>query len=160
MESCCGSAGGDCSREALFKIRVQQILRCLTGQFPALFVAADFWRQMVVSYDEDAYADAQTQRWVRLDEQVSVFFFEAKERFYQAEVGIINQRTKYVLAVQSLGLVAGDHVIIQGTSYFIAEIEQLADICKLKLAQEKSNFVMPGRNVATYRILGMRVRLA
>lgn len=158
--SCCGSQGGSCSTENLFKIRVQQILRCLGGQFPNLFILADFWRQMVVSYNEDNYADNQVQQWVRLDEQVSVFFFEAKERFYQAETGIINQRTKYILSAQDLGLVAGDHVVIVGTSYFIDEVEQLAGISKLKLAQEKSNFIMPGRNVATYRIMGMRVRMA
>ena len=160
MASCCGDAGGACSRENLFKIRVQQILRCLQGQFPALFVNADFWRQMVISYDVAAYADEQTQQWVRLDESVDVFFFESRERFYQAEVGIINQRTKYILTAQDLGLVAGDTVVITGTSYFIAEIEELAGISKLKLAQEKSSFVMPGRGVATYRIMGMRVRIA
>lgn len=160
MASCCGDAGGDCSRESLFKARVQQILRCLQGQFPSIFIKADFWRQTVVSYDGSIYSDDQTQQWVRLDEQVGAFFFEAKERFYQAEVGIINQRTKYLLVDQNLGLVAGDHVIVFGTSYFIDEIEQLSTIAKLKLAQEKSNFVMPGRDVATYRIMTMRVRVA
>lgn len=152
------------AREAAFRLRLQQVLRALGCQFPSLFQKADFWRKMVVSVDPNVYADDQVEHWVRLDEKVSVCFYEKKERFYQAEVGVINERIKYVFTVENLGLVAGDHTIIAGISYMIVEIEQQAGIVLLKVSPEKSNFVLPARNMnssyRTYRIMGMKACVA
>lgn len=152
------------AREELFRKRLQQVLRALGCQFPSLFQKADFWRQMVVSQDPNAYGDDQTQQWVRLDEKVIVFFYQKKERFYQAEVGIINERVTYIFTTEGLGLVSGDHVIVQGVSYMIVEIDQQAGVVQLKVAPEKSNFIQPDRNMdgsyRTYRIMGMRTRIA
>jgi len=158
--SCCPATMGDCSRENLFRARVLQVLSCLQGDYPTLFTKADFWRRTPVANDPDQYADETPQVWVRLGEEIPVFFFEMRERFYQADIGIINQRSKYLLIPNGMGLVAGDHAIVHGESYFIFEHETQAGIERLKIQQEKSQFIMPGRSVPTYREFSMRVRLA
>lgn len=158
--SCCDTQGGACSRESLFRTRLQQFLRCMTGQFPTLFVRADFWRQMVVSTDPTKYADEQAMVWVRLWEKESVFFMEIKERFYQESVGVINQRIKYLICDDTLHLTPGDHAVINGESYKITEREAVGGIVKMKVEQQKSDFIAPARDLPTYRIFGMRASVA
>lgn len=155
-----GITPGPHTREALFRIRVQQILKGLAGQYPSVYVTADFWRYTVVSADPNTYLDKQPQTWVRLSESIPVFFFEKHERFYQAGTGIINQRKRYVICPDNLGLVSGDTVIVNGNSLMISEHEEMVGVCRLTVEQEKSNFVQPARNAPTYRQLGMKARIA
>lgn len=158
--SCCDVAGGDCSRESLFRTRVQQVLQCLVGQFPTLFVKANFWRQQVVSTDSNKYADEQAMVWVRLWDMQTVFMIDVRERFYQADVGIINERVRYILCDDILRIVSGDHIVVHGESYKVTENEAVGGIAKLKIEQQKSDFVAPARNLPTYRIFGMRGSVA
>jgi hypothetical protein len=152
------------TQEDRFRDRLLQVLTGLGIRFPSLFRTADFWRQTVISYDPTAYADDQTQVWVRLGEQVPVFFYEKMERFYQAETGIINERVTYLFATELLDLVSGDHVIVSGISYLIVNIDKQAGVVQLKISPEKSNFVMPDRNMdgsyRTYRLFSARARIA
>lgn len=147
---------GPYSRETLFRIRAQQVLGALGVQYPSLFVTGDFWRQLVLDIDPEVYSDTQLMKWTRLAEQEPIFFFAKNERFYQIDIGVINQVQRYIMCPSELGIVEGDHAVVNGESYRVVERQEAAGICKLMVDLAKSNWVNPGRDVPTYRLIGMR----
>jgi len=136
------------------------ILACLGSQVPSMFVTVDLWRQTVISVDPTLFADEQVMVWVRLAENVPVMVIESKRRFYKEEIGVINEFSRYLVSADPLFIRPGDHVCYGGESHFISEIETQAGITKAKIEQQKSAFIMPARTDPTYRILGMRARIA
>jgi len=149
-----------CSREDIFKERVQFILKRMEQQFPSLFFRADFWRQQTLDAGEDTYPDRNPMVWVRLSENIPVFVFEKNERFFQADIGVVNYRAKYMIVPEYLDLLAGDHATFFGGSYFISERASQGGVAKLKIEEQKSNFKAPSRTLPVQRILGVKVSIA
>jgi hypothetical protein len=147
-----------CLREAAFRTRVQGVLAALACQYPSLMVRVDLWRPKVVSHDT-RFTDDEIEQWIRLDEQVLCMKLEQIERFYQADVGIINQKNEFILLPEGYGLRPDDHVVIQNVGYLVAEATEQMGVCRLKVTREKSRFTVPGRFDTVYREMGIRARV-
>lgn len=158
MSCGCTNSEPGCAREAIFKSRVQTVLGALACQFPSLFIRVDFWRPRVVEIT-DGYADSDVEKWVRLAESVEAFVLEQPERFFQSEVGIINQTNRFLIIPEGLGLRPDDHVIVQGEAWLIVEAVEQAGVAKVKLDRTKNRFVRPGRFDPTYRQIGVKVAI-
>lgn len=150
------------TRDAIFRQRVQDVLLALQAQFPSLAIVIDAWRPYVVSEDTGAFGDEQDETWVRLGEGIDAFLLEKNERWFQAEVGVINQRVSYLLLPQLYGLRADDHVIVNGLAYLIIESVEQMGISKLKIDRTKQRFQpqnIPGRFAPTYRMLEIKASI-
>lgn len=154
----CPEDAVSCSREAFFKERIQAILSILACQYPSLFIKADLWRPKVVSTTGD-FSDEDPEVWIRLGEQVDAFMLVQQERFFQADVGIINQTNRYLLIAEGYGLHPDDHVIVRGEAWLISEVTDQMGISKLRLDKTKERFKRPGRSVPTYREIGMKAAI-
>ena len=164
MSCSCGGITEACTREGAFRGRVQEILRALACQYPSLFFRADFWRIAVVTpiFDgcgEEDFNDQDREVWVRLGEGVNIFTYETRVRFWQAAEGIIWQQIRWMMAPEGLGLEPGDHVVFNGQSFMISDMTSMMGVTKMKIESAKSRFIMPGRDIPTYRQLQVKAAI-
>lgn len=158
--SCNDCMSGACSRENAFKQRIEQILQALRCQYPSMYVEADFVRPQVVDVDQNEYIDAQPEVWVKLAESVPAFRIDKQERWFQAEIGIINQKNAFLVLPADLYTFApDDHVIIGSDSFLVEEATIQMGVAKLKLNREKSRYAKPGRFSTVYRTVGIKARI-
>jgi hypothetical protein len=163
-ETCCEVVSGACSREEAFRIRLRSVLAILGCQYPELFQNIDFWRPAIVGPEFDdcgneKFRDEIREKWVRLGESVAAFVYEKIERFYQADVGIVRMKIKWVLIPADMGIRAGDHVIISGMAYMVVDATTQSGVAKLQVDYAKSRFVRPARSDNTYRQLEIKAAI-
>lgn len=154
----CDNPDVSCSREEFFRQRLQAVLGVLACQYPSLLVQVDLWRPKVVS-DSDEYSDETTESWIRLGENVEAFILDQPERFFQADVGIINQTNRYLLLPEGYGLRPDDHIIVQGQAWLVVESTEQMGVAKVKLDKTKQRFKRPGRFDPTLRELGVKAAI-
>lgn len=163
--SCCEVPGANCSREAMFRLRLRSVLMAIGCQYPALFPTVDAWRYTVVSPFIDAcgnegFPDQDKQVWVRLGEEIPAFVFDKEEKFYQADVGLIRMIVKWVLLPDGYDIRIDDHIVINGFAYIVVEVLSVMGVTKLKVDLAKSRFQAPARDVPTYRQFEFKAAIA
>lgn len=140
-------------------VRLKQVLEHYAIMWPSISVTCDLVRPEVVSRRDDEYYDEATEQWVRLDENVSAFFFESPERWFDKEEGVIRINQNYVVLASRYGLRVSDEVVISGKPWLVIEASEQAGVAKLKVDSAKARFkpLVPGS--ATYRQIGMKARI-
>lgn len=144
------------TRDDIFRQQIQDKLKALHAQFPSLSLHIDAWRPYITTVDTDEYADEQTEVWVRLGERIPAFLQEVNERWFQPEMGVLNQRVSYLLLHQLYGFRPDDHVIVNGRAYLVVEAVEQMGVSKLKIDRIKQRFEpnnIPGRFAPINRLL-------
>lgn len=142
------------TREAVFAKRLKFLIRRMGVLYPGLTTTTDAWRHMIIG-DNGGYADEMPTAWVRLGEGIKVFILDQKERWWQDEVGVVNQVNNFLLLPAGYGFKPDDILILSGVAWVVTEATEQMGVAKLKVSREQANFNNPGRFAPVYRIVGV-----
>lgn len=146
------------SKESLMRARLLNVLEVSALQFPSMSVTIELWRPKVVSPGE--FADEAHEVWIRLDENVPAFCVDKMSRWFDAIVGVTEQKSTSIVMPGGHVLAVDDHVILRGEPWIVTGIEDIGGICTAKIDKQKSRFRTPGRNISIYREIGLKARIA
>ena len=141
------------TRDQLFRERVQQILGTMQAQYPTLFVQVELYRLNVVSFPANESIDDQPEVFIRLDQgpNVTAFNYQTMDRWYQADVGLVQMKVNNLIVPGEYDLQPDDHVIIGGIAYMVVDAQNIMGVCKAKIDLPKARWVKQPRGTPTYR---------
>jgi hypothetical protein len=148
-----------CSREDAIKTRIQCALARMGASYPGSQVEVDLWRPMVVSINPLASADEQVEQWVKLADAEVAFLIERPERFFQSNVGIVNQKKIYLALYTDHGLRPDDHAVFNGQSSLIYEVTTQMGITWVTLDPVKTRFRQLPRGSTMFRQFGIKAKI-
>jgi hypothetical protein len=146
------------TKEQMFRERVQNLLGSLQGQYPTLFVPVELYRLNVVSFNPTEAIDDMPEVFIRLDPGPGTigFNYQTMDRWYQADVGLIQQKVNNLIVSGDYDLQPDDHVIIQGVAYMVVDAQNILGVCKAKIDLPKARWNKQPRGTPTYRQIGIQ----
>lgn len=156
--ACCEHVAHSCTQDALGQ-KLKQALCKLQASIPDRFVRVEIWRLMVLQEGSE-FGDERVEAWVRIAENVSAALFERRERWFQQEVGLLEQTDTRLLIPQWYSVEVADEILLpHSEALYVTRRMNEGGVVRLSGDKAKARFVRPNRTDRTYRIAAAGARI-